>query len=246
MIYIETGKEFWKRIYLDGKKSDYKVSTHGRIKNTATKHILNPRKHSAGYLQVDLYLNGKSYKFYVHRLVLITFNYINNCEDFQVNHIDGDKTNNYLYNLEWCTNGENQKHAYQIGLKRHIYGDMRPRAKFTNDEIIQICEYMKAGFTSKYITDKFDIKDRELLSDIRNKRRWAHVTKDYTFDKYDMSGENNPSAKYKETDIHTICKELSKGTKPIDIHKKYGYSIDIISKIKRRKNWHIITKQYNY
>lgn len=246
MIYVETGKEFWKRVYLNGEKSDYKVSTHGRIKNTKTNHILSPRKHSSGYLQVDLYMSGEAHRFYIHRLVMLTFDYINNCENLQVNHIDGDKKNNYLYNLEWCTNSENQKHAHATGLKRHIYGDMRPRAKFTNEEIIQICEYMKLGYSNKYITEKFNIKDKELLSDIRNKRRWADVTKDFTFEKYDMSGENNPSAKYKEKDIHIICKELSNGTRPIDIHKKYGYSTDVISKIKRRKNWPNVTKYYDY
>lgn len=66
---------------------------------------------------VNLYENKKRSKKLVHRLVAQEF-LENPTEKEQVNHIDGNKSNNYLSNLEWVTRSENVKHAYLIGLKK--------------------------------------------------------------------------------------------------------------------------------
>lgn len=69
------------------------------------------------YLSVDLRKNGKRKTFQVHRLVAIMF--IPNPENkSEVNHIDGNKLNNSVTNLEWNTTSENIKHAYQTGLSK--------------------------------------------------------------------------------------------------------------------------------
>jgi hypothetical protein len=70
-----------------------------------------------GYVRVELWEGGKGRKYLVHRLLAKAF--IPNPEGKpQVNHIDGDKTNNSLSNLEWVTQRENQLHAYRTGLQR--------------------------------------------------------------------------------------------------------------------------------
>ena len=72
---------------------------------------------NVGYIRVELWCAGRGKKYQLHRLLAEAF--IPNPENKpQVNHIDGDKRNNNLSNLEWCTQYENQIHAYKIGLQR--------------------------------------------------------------------------------------------------------------------------------
>jgi hypothetical protein len=85
------------------------------FKNTGARQKLTQVKNKKGYMCVNLINKGKKYNKRVHRLVAKAFilNY-NNLK--QVNHKDGDKTNNHIDNLEWCTNQYNTKHAYDKGL----------------------------------------------------------------------------------------------------------------------------------
>ena len=96
----------------------YEVSNMGNVRNIKTGRVLKPGKDKSGYLMVWLWNENGKKVFKVHRLVANAF--IPNPEIKPcVNHIDGCKSNNYVSNLEWCTSGENQSHAYRIGLKFH-------------------------------------------------------------------------------------------------------------------------------
>ena len=127
MNNFENKTEIWKDI--PGYEGIYQVSNEGRIKSIP--HCIKANKHGGkriaeeriknitigwhGYLWVSLCKNGKSKTYSVHRLVAITF--IKNPNEFPaVNHIDGNKENNHVSNLEWCTNHENQMHASRNGL----------------------------------------------------------------------------------------------------------------------------------
>ena len=104
-------KEIWKDI--KGYEGLYQVSNLGNVKRN--NHILY--KTLRNYLGVKLSKNNiKKFKS-IHRLVAETF--IPNLENKkQVNHIDGNKLNNCVDNLEWCTASENTKHAFKIGLEK--------------------------------------------------------------------------------------------------------------------------------
>jgi hypothetical protein len=69
-----------------------------------------------GYMCSCLSNNNHSKVLKVHRLVLLAFKPIDNSQEFECNHIDGNKFNNYIDNLEWCTGKENTQHAIKIGL----------------------------------------------------------------------------------------------------------------------------------
>lgn len=101
-------QEIWKPIK---DFENYQISNLGKIKNKNNK-ILKPQKNIYGYMSINLYKRQKFSKllvknFRVHRLVLTTFNPVENMEKLQVNHIDHDRTNNALTNLEWTTAKEN-------------------------------------------------------------------------------------------------------------------------------------------
>lgn len=137
-------QEIWKD--LKEYENLYQISNLGRVKSlqrrksnynqkgfTGTfkliqEKILKPKVDRKGYLYVQLYKNGKSKMFKVHRLVAQTF--IPNLRNKpQVNHKDGNKQNNFIDNLEWCTNTENQKHAWKIGLQKSRFSKNNSKAK---------------------------------------------------------------------------------------------------------------------
>ena len=118
-------QEIWKDI--KGYEELYQVSNMGRIKSLKKYHgktenwierefTLKPQISNRGYYRV--HLSNKGVKvFSVHRLVAQAF--IKNPNDYkEVNHIDGNKTNNHFNNLEWCTRSQNEKHAYSNGLAK--------------------------------------------------------------------------------------------------------------------------------
>lgn len=123
-------KEIWNDI--SGYENVYAISTNGRIKRlertisnsgtiggycTLKEKILKPRvnKKRHGYCEISLKLNKQEKRFKVHRLVALTF--IPNPFNLpEVNHIDGNKENNTINNLEWCTSKENKKHGWENGL----------------------------------------------------------------------------------------------------------------------------------
>lgn len=109
--------EEWRPI--PGTEETYWISNLGRVmsKKWGRMRILKPVRISKGYLVVDLSMHNVRTKGLIHRLVAEAF--IPNPDDLpEVNHIDEDKTNNCVYNLEWCTREYN--HAYGTARERNV------------------------------------------------------------------------------------------------------------------------------
>lgn len=99
------------------KYGHYLVYENGDCYSLYKNRFLKPCIKKNGYLQYTLYENGEKEVIRVHRLVAKLFlNCPPNYEELQINHKDGDKTNNHYLNLEWCTSYENNKHAREHGL----------------------------------------------------------------------------------------------------------------------------------
>lgn len=93
----------------------YQVSNTGAVRNSVTGKVLTPIRKYDGYLVVNLSDRKRVRQVMIHRLVAEAF--IPNPESLGVvNHIDGNKANPAVENLEWVTLSENSKHAYRIGL----------------------------------------------------------------------------------------------------------------------------------
>lgn len=110
---MKSEKEVWEPILMPNVGGFYLISTHGRVKN---KHglIRKQSKNRRGYFAVTFKNKGVSKRAEIHRLV--AWHFINNKEGYPVvNHIDSDKENNNLSNLEWCTYQQNTHHAAANG-----------------------------------------------------------------------------------------------------------------------------------
>ncbi len=96
-------------VKIDGFEN-YEVSNLGKIRNIKSGRILKPHLHHSGYLVHGLCENNKHKKLFLHRIIATAF--IDNPDEKpQVNHIDENKLNNDLSNLEWCTERENIVHG---------------------------------------------------------------------------------------------------------------------------------------
>jgi hypothetical protein len=104
--------EEWRDVV--GYEGKYLVSNIGNIKSVKRDKILTPKKNHDGYLRIQLWKNNKAVFVSIHRLVAESF--IPNHENKPfVNHIDGTKNNNLVENLEWVTQSENVRHAWNNG-----------------------------------------------------------------------------------------------------------------------------------
>jgi DNA-binding transcriptional regulator YiaG len=106
-----------KFIDIPGYEGLYEINRKGEIWSNYKKgKILIPQPDKDGYLTLTFCKNKKRFGVKIHRLVAQIF--IPNPDNLpQVNHKDGNKENNWDWNLEWATNSSNQKHAYTTGLK---------------------------------------------------------------------------------------------------------------------------------
>ena len=126
--------EIWKDI--PGYEGLYQVSNLGRVKSLlyATRcsqvqreKILKVSEHN-GYLYVTLHKSKKQKTLRVHRLVASAF-ITNNTGKPCVNHINGNKKDNRLENLEWCTHKENSIHAWETGLQNRVHKKNNAKSK---------------------------------------------------------------------------------------------------------------------
>lgn len=123
--------------------------------------------------------NGKRKTLQYHRLLAIVFlDRPSNYEELQVNHIDGNKLNNDLSNLEWLTPSDNLKHAYSLGLRKSAKGNR----KYTNEQIITVCNLLEVYKSPKKVYDMLSGEvGKTVIQQIYSKRRWTDLSKDYNF-----------------------------------------------------------------
>lgn len=162
------GEYFKKTIFSD----KYEVSNMAQIWNSNRSSKIKGYLSEDGYIIVKLYLdNGKKFATGLHRLVAISF--IENPFNLpEVNHLDGDKSNNKSTNLEWCTTKQNINHAIDIGLRSRDI-NLRVNDMFDKDKIFRIRELIKNGLGNKEICLLYNC-DHSTISKIRRGVHYSH------------------------------------------------------------------------
>lgn len=149
--------EIWKTIK---GYENYEISNHGRVrsKQWERKHycggtciipekIMKPTICERGYERIGLVRNGKQRSVFIHKLVAKAF-IPNPLQKPFINHIDCNGLNNFVDNLEWCTQSENVQYAYNIGRCEHALDKKRKPVvaiKIKSDEILQFKSMNDAG-----------------------------------------------------------------------------------------------------
>jgi len=155
-MQVELKLEIWKDIPNFEK---YQASNLGRIRSLKFKKpkILTPFNASNidNHQKVHLSINNKTTNQFVHRLVMMSFNPVENYNELQVNHIDGNPLNNNLENLEWVTYKENYKHKKEI---------LYPKWKEENKKFGTNPKIIKITFNNQTINYYFGIK--EVIKDL--------------------------------------------------------------------------------
>jgi hypothetical protein len=173
--------EIWKDI--DGFDGVFKISSHGRcksidrlrfvdngnIKGKFIRGVLTTKKYLAYHLQYK----GIRYSFQSHRLVAEAF--IPNPNNYpEVNHKDGNKLNNHVENLEWCTCKQNTRHAFDTGLRVAMRGERNGQNKFKKASIIELKAKRRAGASARLLAKEYRMEISTVYY-IMNGKLWPDV-----------------------------------------------------------------------
>lgn len=165
--------DFWKDIA--GFEGLYQVSNVGQIKSLKSNKILKPAPDKDGYLLVNLHKDGKQKTFKVHRLVAAAF-LPNEDELPQVDHINNDKTDNRVCNLQWISNVENnRKKETGIAIPRRvqcvetgeIFESVATAAKAVNRSKITMSGHLR-GLTQTCAGKHFEYYNEDVINSDAN------------------------------------------------------------------------------
>lgn len=162
---------------------DYYLTESGDVYSGKYNRKLSTQLDKDGYVKVCLTSPGKTrHRYSVHRLMMENFYPREDMKDLQVNHIDGNKQNNCISNLEWCTCKENIHHAMKNGLRHNQKGENNNANKYSEEQILQAIDMLKSKkYTGKEIDEKLGFCS-DYANGIRRREHWPHLTENINFD----------------------------------------------------------------
>jgi len=212
---------------------NYCVTRDGSIYSIRSSRFLKVQKGKNGYKTILLSQDKVQKRFYIHRLIALA--YIENPGGKQcVNHVDGDKHNNSISNLEWATHTENSVHAIETGLHK------QPRK--LNDEIAhKVCQSIVDGMRNKDIAEMFGIS-KESISAIKRGSIYMDISKEYDFSYVPPSKSRvNPDK------LRRLCEMIESGNYTYtEMCRILNTTTWMITNVKKRRVGTYISKNYNW
>ena len=241
--------------------SQYCITKDGRVYSLKINRWITQQVSNNDYYIVSIGAdNGTRYRKKVHRLLLQMFKPIDNCEDYFVNHIDGDKRNNSLENLEWVTPKENAEHALVNGLYKPTHTNHQtifpepseikydlenPIIKFRDQLDDEMChsifQKLQDGYRKCDVARMLGVSNVIIYGLVKNPSK--HIAT--ILSEYDLSKQT----RQEKTDIQTVikaCELLSQGfsatktAKILEIHER------IVMDIKARKRYLTVSSTYSW
>ena len=187
-IDLISDDEYFVELDIENIKPYYLISNYGRIytKQRGGK-LLTPFTDKDGYKRLELATYPKAKKYYVHRLVALTFveGYF---EGALVNHIDSIRDNNYYLNLEWVTSQENTDHGVKYGnILVNNTSEFRNLNTAHSIEVAEfICKLISEGLSNNEILEQYTFKTKRerknfntFINDLRGKRSFVWLSDKY-------------------------------------------------------------------
>ena len=172
-------------IYLDNEKTNFMISTKGRIfslnyNKTGEIKELKVFLNADGHKEITLKFKGQNYNRRIHRLVAIAF--IPNPDNKpHVHHIDGNSLNNDINNLMWVTEEEHNVLSVLLNQYDKRYGISNPSTRYTDEQIHHVCGLLETRkFTDKEISDLTNVSVC-MVKSVRLKHRRTNISKKYSF-----------------------------------------------------------------
>jgi hypothetical protein len=236
--------------------SQYCVNKAGEIYSLKVNRKLAPRN-ILGYQSYNLKNDfGELKNYSAHRLLARTLIKNDDPENkTQVNHIDGNKWNNDISNLEWVTPSENGQHANDTGLRPQpflselnkvpnegeIVHDWQNygTTDFSEDDVHHICSRLQDGYRVCDVSRMTGF-NRRMIQCIKDnqKQKWEHIVIQYNFDKLRKKEKTSPEM------VHKICEMLQEGKRACDVYNELGLDRKVVENIKNRKFYKHISENY--
>lgn len=264
MINIDSlNGEYWKSLTElaapDILPSYYMISNYGRIYHCWENKLMSLSWDGPGYTIAVLRTTNGSKTFRVHRLVMLTFRYFEGCEDLFVDHINGDKSQNWIDlpilnhmtsqyelkdNLRWCTKSENLKFRYNDPVQLKFANiNKYAQENISENTAIQICELLQQGLTIVDIVKETNTT-YNIVSQIKYGYSWQNISKNYNFPENDRSVRKCRSLSNDQA--RKICEMLVEKYSYQQIADELNISKGIVASIGQRECYTDISKDYDF
>lgn len=210
------------------------VYEDGRMYSDKTNKFIKHTPKEDGYLLC--WVGGKLQR--VHRVVAETF--LTNSETYglDVNHIDGNKKNNHISNLEWCTRSHNIRHAHTLGLNKCRL-ENHFNAIYTNEFVHSVCKRMEEGYRNIDIVREFNVT-KDWISSVRTGKLWSEISSNYAV---------NPrrNIRLSKATVLKICRLLEEGVSVTRLTTPpYNFAKVTVERILKRETYSDLSKGFKF